>query len=243
VRRLIGEGAFGRPLVGVCNTLWFRPEAYYAVPWRGRWETELGGATLALAIHIVDLLLCLLGEWTEVYAVMESVERRIEDENVSLAVLRFASGAVVSVTTSAVSPRQESYLRLDFSRATVELTTLYGYTNADWRFSLPPEPSADEVRALGEWRALPPEKATSQATQLRALIADMAANRRPAVSGEEVRRTIELVLSIYKSATTREAVTRGSISPGDPFYAGMSQARGSIDPERVRHIGPPAQAR
>src|SRR5947209_840978 len=43
VRRLIGEGAFGRPLVGVCNTLWFRPEAYYAVPWRGRWETELGG--------------------------------------------------------------------------------------------------------------------------------------------------------------------------------------------------------
>ena len=52
---------------------------------------------------------------------------------------QFASGALVSITNSAVSSRQESYLRLDFSRATVELTTLYGYTNANWRFSLPPD--------------------------------------------------------------------------------------------------------
>ena len=25
----------GQPLVGVCNTLWYRDAAYYAVPWRG----------------------------------------------------------------------------------------------------------------------------------------------------------------------------------------------------------------
>ena len=228
VQRLIGEGAFGRPLVGVCNTLWFRPDAYYAVPWRGRWETELGGATLVLAIHVIDLLLFLLGDWTEVYAAMDSVERQIEDENVSLAIVRFASGAVVSVTTSAVSPRQESYLRLDFSRATVELTTLYGYTNDAWRFSVPPEASPSDTLDLERWQALPSQRETNQATQLRAMLADMAANRRPAVSGETVRRTIELVLSIYKSATLKAPVTRGSITPLDPFYQGMAHARGAL---------------
>ena len=43
VKRLLEEGAFGRPLIAQCQTLWFRDAAYFAVPWRGRWETE-GGA-------------------------------------------------------------------------------------------------------------------------------------------------------------------------------------------------------
>nr|MDT0527071.1 Gfo/Idh/MocA family oxidoreductase [Streptomyces sp. DSM 41633] len=37
VRRLLAEGALGRPLVVHCQTTWHRDTAYYAVPWRGRW--------------------------------------------------------------------------------------------------------------------------------------------------------------------------------------------------------------
>src|SRR5205823_4061487 len=105
VRQLIASQALGRVLVGVCNTLWFRADAYYAVPWRGRWDTELGGVSLCLGIHIMDLLLFMLGDWTELYATMETVERRIDNENVSMAIVRFANGACVSVVNSAVSPR------------------------------------------------------------------------------------------------------------------------------------------
>ena len=43
LRRLAQSGMLGRPLVAVCNTLWYRDTAYYGVPWRGRWATELGG--------------------------------------------------------------------------------------------------------------------------------------------------------------------------------------------------------
>jgi hypothetical protein len=50
----------------------------------------------------------------------------------------------------------------------------------------------------------------------------MAAGRRPLVSGNEVRRTIELLTSLYKSAYTGEPVRRGSIDPGDAFYRGMA---------------------
>jgi predicted dehydrogenase len=222
LKNLIEKEAMGRPLVGVCNTLWFRPEEYYAVPWRGRWDTELGGVSMCLGIHIMDLLLFLLGDWTTIRAVMATVERDIENENVSLAIVQFANGALVSITNSAVSSRQESYLRLDFSRATVELTTLYGYTNANWRFSLPPDASDTERTAFAQWSTLPDEVATSQTSQLRAMLDDMQAGRRSLVSGAPVRGTIEFLMSLYKSAWTGETVQRGSITPDDPFYNGMA---------------------
>jgi len=65
VRRLIDSGELGRPLVAVCNTLWYRDNAYYAVPWRGTWQSELGGVSMGHGIHIMDLLLYLCGDWSE----------------------------------------------------------------------------------------------------------------------------------------------------------------------------------
>jgi predicted dehydrogenase len=223
VKTLIEQQTLGRMLVGVCNTLWYRPAAYYdGAPWRGHWDTELGGVSMCLGIHIMDLLLYLLGDWTTIRAMMATLERDIADENVSMATVRFDNGALVSVANSALSPRQESYLRLDFGRATVELTTLYGYTNAGWRFSLPPDATPAEQAALNDWQTLPEEAPTTQTAQLAAMLDDMHSGRRPLVSGREVRRTIEFVLSLYKSACTGESVDRGSIGPQDPFYYGMT---------------------
>jgi hypothetical protein len=42
------------------------------------------------------------------------------------------------------------------------------------------------------------------------------------VSGKEARRILEFAASLYKSAFTGEAVTRGSITPDDPFYYSMN---------------------
>jgi hypothetical protein len=64
--------------------------------------------------------------------------------------------------------------------------------------------------------------ATSQATQLRAMLDDMEARRRPLVSGHEVRRTIEFILSLYKAAISGEPVRRGAITRDDPFYYGAA---------------------
>ena len=52
-----------------------------------------------------------------------------------MASVRFASGAMANITVSALSPREESYLRFDFQKGTVELTHLYSYKNDNWRFS------------------------------------------------------------------------------------------------------------
>ena len=216
LKRLVAAGQLGRPLVGVCNTLWFRDAAYYAVPWRGRWETELGGPTMGLGIHAMDHLLDLMGDWAEVRATADTLDRAIEVEDVSMAMVRFANGALGSIVNSALSPRQETYLRIDYQRATVELTHLYAYTRDNWRLTLAP-PAQDDA-LLQAWQGFPTDVGSTHGAQLNALVQDMDAQRAPLTSGPQARQTIELLTAIYKSAFTGEIVKRGSIGPGDTFY-------------------------
>jgi predicted dehydrogenase len=62
------------------------------------------------------------------------------------------------------------------------------------------------------------DTSTKQYTQLRAMVADYKAGRRPLVSGPEARRTIEFITALYKSAATGKPVQPGTIKAGDPFY-------------------------
>ena len=215
LRDLAASGQLGRPLVAVCNTLWFRDAAYYSAPWRGTWA-ELGGPTMGLGIHAMDHLLHLWGDWTEVRALAATLDRTIEVEDVSMAMITFANGAVASVVNSALSPRQETYIRLDYQKATVELTHLYSYARDNWRFTLAPH--AQDEGLLQAWQSFPPDVGSTHAAQLSALVSDLDSNRRPLTSGPEVRRTVELLTAIYKSAFTGEVVRAGSILPGDPFH-------------------------
>lgn len=219
LRRLADAGHLGRPLVGVCNTLWYRDAAYYAEPWRSRWETALGGPTMCLGIHAMDHFLHLMGAWTEVRAVVRTLDRTIEVEDVSLALVTFANGAIGSIVNSALSPRQETYIRLDYQRATVELTHLYSYTRDNWKFT--PVPPAQDDGLLQAWHSFPPDVGSTHGAQLNAFVSDMDAGRRPLTSGDQARLTLELLTAIYKSGFTGEIVTRGSIRPGDPFYTAL----------------------
>lgn len=219
LRMLARQDLLGRQLVAVCQTLWYRDAAYYAVPWRGRFATETGGPTATLGIHLMDLLLWLWGEWEEVQATAATLDRPIQVEDVSMALVRFANGALASIVNSALSPRQESYLRLDYQRATAEVRTLYRYANADWRITALPGAKGDAVTAA--WQAIPNDRIGSHTAQLTALLDSLDRNQRPLVSGVEARRIVEFIASLYKSAFTGKSVRRGAITPGDPFYVSM----------------------
>src|SRR5581483_1961627 len=230
LRRLADEGLLGRALVAVCHTLWYRDAAYYAVPWRGKWQTELGGPTMGLGIHAMDHLLHLLGDWAEVRAHAGTLDRDVEVEDVSMAIVRFTSGALASVVNSALSPRQETYLRLDYQRATVELTHLYGYTRDNWRFTLAPHAQEEGNLLAQAWQTFPPDTGATHAAQL----ADLVARRRPLTSGADARRTLELLTALYKSAFTGQPVLRGTIEAGDPFYTSL---HGGLRPWHAKKTG------
>jgi predicted dehydrogenase len=140
---------------------------------------------------------------------------------VSLAHVTFASGAVASVVNSVLSPREESYLRFDFERATVEVAHLYGYTDNDWRIT--PAPG----RQPPGWPAPPGPAGPGPATpsghrgQFAEVLACLAAGRRPPVAPAESRRTLSLVAAVYAAAFTGQPVTPADLAPGCPFYDRM----------------------
>ncbi|GAA4135256.1 Gfo/Idh/MocA family oxidoreductase [Actinomadura keratinilytica] len=212
---LADAGALGRPLVAQCVTAWYRDHDYYGVPWRGRWDTEGGGPTLGHGVHQMDLMLAVLGDWTEIRAMAGRLDRRVETEDVSTALVRFASGAMATVLNSVLSPREESYLRFDFTDATVELRHLYGYGDGDWTYTPAPHVPAETAAA---WTAPGDEVPSSHLAQLSALLDCYERGERPPTSGPGGRQALEFVTGLYKSAFTARPVTRAELTPDDPFY-------------------------
>jgi predicted dehydrogenase len=218
LRRLAASGALGRPLVATCETLWYRPDEYFDVPWRGRWEVEGGGPTMGHGIHQFDLLLAVLGPWNRVSAFAARQSRPTDTEDVSIALAQFDNGAVATVVNSVVSPRETSRLRFDYEYATVEVEHLYGYAESDWTFT--PAPGLEDLAPL--WAAdAEPDVTSGHRLQIEAILDALESGREPEVSIAEARRTMEFVAATYASAFRGFPVAAGEISGDDPFTRSM----------------------
>jgi predicted dehydrogenase len=217
-KRLIGEADFGRPLVARCDTLWYRPDSYWDLPWRGSWNAEGGGPTMGHGIHQFDLLLHLLGPWQEVTAIATRQARKTSTEDLSAALVRFENGAVATVLNSLLSPRETSDIRVDTEFATIELSHLYGYSTQDWTVTGAPG-HEDPVREA--WDSQPLEQGSGHLAQFLAMYNALDAGLPLPAGRESARQTLELAAAIYASAFTGKAVQRGEIVQGHDFYGGM----------------------
>ena len=226
LRTVAASGVLGRPLLAICHTTWFRDQAYFDVPWRGRWQTEGGGPTMGHGIHQMDLLRYLLGDWVEISAIARRQARRTETEDLSMAHVIFASGAAASVVNSVLSPREESYLRFDFEHGTVEVSHLYGYRDEDWRVT--PAPGHEQA-VLAAWPQptagrgpqLPAGRPSGHRAQFAAVLAALRAGAAPPVTLPDSRGTMSLVAGIYASAFGGGPVRPADLGPTSPSYVRM----------------------
>jgi predicted dehydrogenase len=220
------SGVLGSALTGFCNTLWFRNQEYFDVPWRGLWDVEGGGPTMGHGIHQFDLLLHLWGPWQEVTAFAGRLARRTETEDVSTALVRFESGALSTVINSVISPRETSQLRFDYENATVELEHLYGYDDSHWRFT--PAPGQEHLARL--WADGSAATPSGHPAQYAEIIEAISSGAVPPVTLSEAYPTMELAAAIYASAITGKTVRRGEISEGHPFF---DRADGRLEPWKL----------
>jgi predicted dehydrogenase len=166
----------------------------------------------------MDLLVAVLGAWDEVSAVAGQQARRMLTEDLSMAHVRFAGGAVASVVNSVLSPREESYLRFDFEYATVELSHLYGYGDDDWRIT----PVKDhEESVLAAWKAAEWGRNSGHAAQFAEVVRCLRDGEAPPVTCEEALNSMTLVAGIYASAFGRTAVRPADLGEGSPYYDRM----------------------
>ncbi|HEX6684043.1 MAG TPA: Gfo/Idh/MocA family oxidoreductase, partial [Candidatus Limnocylindrales bacterium] len=236
LRSLVGDARFGEPMTAVCHTLWYRPDGYFAVPWRGSWEQEGGGPTMGHGIHQMDLMLSILGPWESVVAVAKRRARPTATEDLSHAIVTFTGGAVASVVNSLLSPRETSYLRFDFEHATVELNHLYGYGDDDWTVTAL---SGHEQEVAAAWdsglAAGPGERSrnSGHGAQFAAVLDALSAGQAPPVTIADARDTLELIAAVYASAHHGRPVRRGEIGADSPFYHRMDGGFGVASDQLV----------
>ncbi|MBY5933707.1 Gfo/Idh/MocA family oxidoreductase [Tateyamaria omphalii] len=97
---IIASGALGT-VTTVQGTCWLpKPDSYYAQAWR---QGSGAGPLFINLIHDIDLLMYLCGPITHVQAMQSNAVRGAEAEEVTVATLRFADGALGTVNLSDVA--------------------------------------------------------------------------------------------------------------------------------------------
>ena len=96
---LIADGAVGRVTAVACLWLSHKPDDYFDIAWR---RQAGGGPVLINGIHDIDMMRMLCGEIDSVHAATADGARHFAVEDTAAAVLRFASGALGTLTLSDV---------------------------------------------------------------------------------------------------------------------------------------------
>lgn len=221
VRDALASGRWGRPLVGIAHTSWYRGPDYWEAAWRGKFRTEFAGATTSQAHHAIDLLLSLMGSpWEAVSAFSDTLSRPIEVEDASVASVRFESGAFASMVSTVLSHNQETRVQVMAEHATVDLDTLYMPLLEEWSVR---ETGADGTRTIEDWATLEAPVQAHRA-QLANILAHWREGKAPELTVAEARETLEFLTALYKSAATGDRVLRGEIVAGDEFYEALDAA-------------------
>lgn len=204
LKHLIADGVAGRAYLTTMETAWRRRAEYYAVPWRGKWATELGGPLVTLAIHAHDLLYYVLGPIRSVFARTTTRVNPIETEDCLAASLEMADGSLASLSVTTGSAAEISRHRFCFSGLSAESNTAsYRSTSDPWTFTGDtPELSEKIDKSLARFEPLP----EGYAGQFYRLYQALRHNLELPVTLQDARASLELITAIYYSAETGHSV-------------------------------------
>ncbi len=150
LRRLVDAGLAGRPYVTNIDLAWSRGPDYYAAPWRGRWETELGGTIVSHASHHLDMTMFVLGPPSSVVARTATLVNPVETEDSAAVILRWADGSLATLSATTGSVAEISRQRFTFQHLSAESgTEPYDHGADPWTYT-PADTEAGErvARAL-----------------------------------------------------------------------------------------------
>lgn len=221
--RLVEHGLAGPLHVATVETHWRRGADYYAVPWRGKWESELGGALLGHAIHAHDMLCGVAGPIAAVGAFTATRVNPIETEDCAAASLRMRSGALASLSVTLGAADDTSRLRFCFRDLTAESALApYNPGTEPWRFQAVSPAIASRIEAALRDFPAEPERFAGQFLRLH----DSLVGKAPLpVTLADARASLELVTALYHAASTATIVSL-PIGPGHPRYASWRPVAG-----------------
>jgi predicted dehydrogenase len=231
LKKAIDAGRFGRITMGDAYVKWYRTQQYYdSGAWRGTWQLDGGGALMNQAIHSVDLLAWFMGPVAEISAHAATLaHKRIEVEDVATASLRFKNGALgVIEATTAVYPGFLKRIEIHGSEGSAVLEE---EDITSWDFAKRTRGDAALLKRMagktktGGGAADPAAIGHHGHTAIfKDALNAIRTGKRPLIDGPEGRRSVEIILGIYKAAETGRSVSLPLKS--DPQLKGRAK-RGS----------------
>jgi predicted dehydrogenase len=218
---LKAKGVLGTPYLSTAETHWKRLPAYYEVPWRGKFETELGGCLVSHAIHAHDMLTTVLGPIRNLHARTATLVNPIEVEDCAVLSLEMESGALAALSVTLGAAEERSRLRFHFENLSAESSLgPYNPQAEPWRFL----PMHEEVQAMIEDALTDFEPGPlGFAGQFSALHDALTRGSPLPVCLDDSRRSIELFTAAYYSASSGSLVTL-PLSNDHPAYAGWPKS-------------------
>lgn len=207
IKHAMDQGEFGQLNFGAARTTWYRSQEYYdSGAWRGTWELDGGGALMNQSIHYIDLLLYLMGPVEEVHAYCATrAHERIEVEDIAVASLKFKSGALGLIEgNTAAYPGYSATLDIFGNNGSV---IIENDQVKEWNFK-----NGNQYTKLSKELARTSASSSKMASykshkrQYEDIVHAILENREPLVTGEEAKKSLELILAIYESARSGSPV-------------------------------------
>jgi predicted dehydrogenase len=205
VYRAVAQGGLGRITSAVASVAWWREQSYYdSAGWRGTRALD-GGVTMNQAIHTIDLLVWLLGRPEEVFAYTDLLaHERVEVEDVAVACVRFASGALAVLhATTAAYPGLSARLQIHGSlgSAIIHDDQLEFFHVAD----APGDDTNQAAQVVAAQEIRGSAKAadsflTGHVRQYQDIINAIDEGRAAAIGAQESLTSLAVVVAIYRSA-------------------------------------------
>lgn len=215
------DGAIG-DIRAVQATCWFyKPDRYFAA---GPWRTKKGAGPISInLVHDVDLLRHFCGEIETVQAVAVPSRRGFENEDLATSVLRFASGAIatISVSDSIVAPWSWELTARENPAYPATSESCYLIGGSEGGLSLPDLRVWRHDAEPDWWTPISSRNLTCSmddplAVQMTHFSAVIAGREAPLVSGLEGMRSLEVVEAVALSSQTGHEIRigAGETAPG-----------------------------
>lgn len=225
--KLIKNGNYGRLLFSQINSFWWRGQSYYDLYWRGVWDSEGGGCTLNHAVHHIDLLLWAKGLPQEVNSFITNLNHQnSEEEDLSMSILKYKDGSMAQINASLIHHGEEQ--KLDFQMEEGSISIPFDVKASKSRpngFPMDDESIIEGMR--DEYNNYPDLKHEHHTGQINNFLDSIEGKASLLVSGQEGRRSVELISAIYKSGITGSKVNL-PMDKNDPYYSFPSRIEQAI---------------
>ncbi len=204
-REALDAGRFGKLFLLNTTVRWTRPQEYYDMDkWRGTKKFD-GGVLLNQASHHVDLIQWFGGPIESVQAKVATLNHDIEVEDTAVAVLKFKSGAlgIIEATTCTFPQNIEGSLSVLGKTGTVKIGGFAVNKIDYWAF----KDNQNEDQIIEQTSTFPPDVyGYGHRLFLKNVVEVLQGNAKPLTDGHGGRKSLEVIMAIYKSAETGKEV-------------------------------------